>query len=517
MRLFKNKFIHLLAIGTLSLSIASCFGGGSGQESSSKTSKDPNTSLGSDVLVTDDVTIRFYGWGSTTEEAIYQELVEDFMELYPNIIVQYSCFSPDIYMNTLMSSASNLPDLFYMPDEDFMYWASNGALWDFKDYISQEEIESIWEEGLDRYYFDEDTYLVGYSEDASLYGLPKDLGPFTIAYNVNLMKNALEYANKNGISNLTYEEAKESYLNDEEPMTFDDFVELSKILKPYMDTRSGYVLSHYEVDAAIYSNNASYFNDDVTEQTMDQKQFVDTWQWLHDLAFEHKIMPDGASNSTTNGYQLFMSGNSIFSFVGPWDLAAIWGTTSTSDTIRFDIQLLPVPYGPGADGVYDTEDDGVSQAWVGSMGYVISGKRTSNMNQRLAALMLAKFLCFNEDAQRKFYRLGQQVPNLIDMATGEFLELEEIVNYKGENVKVNPSNLKVFLDIMDGVDLSKGDKIGGIARPTVHTYNTDWDLAFTTALDEVHFWTDKNVTGQDLINYFKGKMQDYLDEYSSYR
>lgn len=514
MRLFKNKFLQLLSVGILIVSVASCGGGG---KTSSNTTGNPNTSVDSDVLVTDNVTIRFYGWGSTTEEAIYRELVEDFMELYPNIVVQYSCFSPDIYMTTLMSSASNLPDLFYMPDEDFMYWAANGALWDFKDYISQAELDAIWSEGIDRYYFDEDTYLVGYSENASLYGLPKDLGPFTLGYNVNLMKNAVEYARNNGLTQLTYEQIVDKYLKDDEPMTFASFVELGALLKPYMDSKRGYVLSHYEVDAAIYSNNAAYFNDDVTTQLMDQKQFVDAWQWMHDLAFEYGLMPDGTSNSTTNGYQLFMSGNSIFSFVGPWDLAAIWGTTSTSDTVLFDVQLLSVPYGPGADGIYNTSDDGVSTTWIGSMGYVISGKKTSNMKQRLAALMLSKYLCYNEEAQRKFYKLGQQVPNLIDMATGEFLEYTEVVNYKGQTVKVNPSNLKVFLDVMDGVNLSKNDRIGGVARPTVYTFGTEWDLAFVTALDEIHFWTDKNVTGQDLINYFKGRMQEYLDEYADYR
>ena len=509
MKKFRTAILCVLSLAVCISAFAGC---GDRRADGAHDSIDGNVDDDGNIVVTDDVTIRFWGWGSTTEEAIYQEAIADFEALHDNITVQYSCYSSDTYMTTLQSSASNLPDLFYMPDEEFMYWAYNGVLWDFSDYVTAEERAAIWEEGLARYSYNEDTGYVGISEGAGLYGLPKDLGPFTFAYNEDLLSDALDYAREQGTMQLTLDEVKEEYLDASDPMTWEEFVTLGSILKPYCDKNSQYVLSHYEVDSAIYSNNASYYDETVTTQTMTDPQFVDAWQWMHDLAFKYGLMPHGSS--TTNGYQMFMAGNAVFSFVGPWDCAAIWGTTDASTAVRYTMRLLPVPYGPGADREYGTADDGVSTTWIGSMGYCISAN--SSTTQKAAALLLAKYLCSNENAQTKFYRLGQQVPNLIEMAETDYLAMKTVTNSRGEEVAVNPSNLEVFLDVMDGTDPANGDFVGGRERPTCNILHTDWDKDLSYTLDELGFWNNADVTGQNLVDSFKDNMQYYLDYHNSY-
>ena len=68
------------------------------------------------------------------------------------------------------------------------------------------------------------------------------------------------------------------------------------------------------------------------------------------------------------------------------------------------------------------------------MGYAISANNTTSALQRAAALQFVKWLCYDEDAQRTLYQLGQQTPNIIEMAQGEYLEMETVQSYMGTTV-----------------------------------------------------------------------------------
>ena len=43
-------------------------------------------------------------------------------------------------MTTLKNRANRLPELFYMPDYDFLEWAANGMLKDISSYVTEEEL-----------------------------------------------------------------------------------------------------------------------------------------------------------------------------------------------------------------------------------------------------------------------------------------------------------------------------------------------------------------------------------------
>ena len=72
--------------------------------------------------ITEKVTINFWGWGDVAEQENYQMLVNQFMqeEGNENITVLYRGMSSSTYMTTLRASARNLPEIFYMPDYDFL-------------------------------------------------------------------------------------------------------------------------------------------------------------------------------------------------------------------------------------------------------------------------------------------------------------------------------------------------------------------------------------------------------------
>lgn len=453
-----------------------------------QTGKLGDTEYEDDFDETQTYTITFHGWGSAEEQANYQELVNQFMVENPNIVVAYTAEASSTYMTTLSGMANNLPDVFYMPDEDFLMWADSGRLLNIRSGIAQEELDKVWPEATDKYYYNRDTYELGYSEDAGLYGLPKDLGPFTLVYNKTLLQ---QQAQKYGVS-----ESELSVISADEPMTWGEFRSLlTKLIKAEDVAKSIYGVSHYEIQAAVYSNNADFFTEDTTTSRITETAFTDAMQFIADLYLEDKVMPSPDDQSSNDGYTRFLSGSCIFSFMGPWDCTAFW------EQVNFDYDIIPVPYGPGPDRQYDTADDGNSVAWVGSMAYSISAKTQAPG----AALKLVEYLCMNEDAQRLAYSLGQQVPNLIDMANNEYVN-----NTQGvlTGAQLKPESRAVFVDTIDGYK-DENDKVSGRARATYYTYDSIWYDDFMAALEPL--WNGTK-TAEVLMKDYNATYQASLDD-----
>ncbi len=477
-----KKLFALLMAGMMSAGLVACGGDGSSDDTTSLDSGTP-------------ITITFYGWGDTEEEANYQQLVNQFMEENPNITVSYTCDVATTYMQTLQASANNLPDMFYMPDEDFMYWVTAGKLKDISSYVTDAELQKLWPHAVDEYYFNMDDFTLGKSEGAGLYGLPKDLGPFTLVYNKDLLDAKI--AEYNLDSNAIY-----SKLSATVPMTWTEFRTILKQVDPDGGADNVYGITHYEMDAAIYSNNASYFDDNAAVSKITDTRFTEALQFIADLHLVDNVMPSAQNQASTNGYQRFKSGGAIFSFMGPWDSASFWKTTSAN----FDI--LPVPYN-------GENPDAKSVAWVGSMGYCISAKANNAKTQ--ACMELAKYLCMDEEAQRDFYALGQQVPNIVDMAMNEYLTdsqgrlANNTVKINAQDVQMNtaskPASRSVWVDTIDGDD---SDNICGKTRPCYYTYNSDWEGAFTEYLTQQGFWTG-NKTAVEICAAYNATFQGTLD------
>ena len=428
------------------------------------------------------VTIEFVGWGDAAELANYQELVNLFMDENPDITVVYKGESASTYMTTLKNRANNLPDLFYMPDYDFLEWVANGTIKDISSYFAEEELSTLWPQAIDEYYFDPSTNRLGKSETAGLYGLPKDLGPFTLVYNKTLLDKQIA---KYGLNS----EEIYAMLDSTDPMTWNEFRTLLKQIDPDGGADNIYGISHYEIEAAVYSNNANFFNEDASEQRITDPRFYEAIQFIADLNLVDNVMPSAADQVSTNGYQRFKGQGCVFSFMGPWDCAEFW------KTVNFDFDILPVPYN-------GENPDAESTAWVGSMGYCVSAKASKAKTE--AAVKLAKFLCYNEGAQRKFYELGQQVPNIVDMANNEYLsEANEFLESK------NPPSRSVWVDTING--RSETDVVGGKVRARYYTYSSDWYDSFTEWLTTQKMW-DGNVTAEQACKSYAETLQAFLDE-----
>ncbi len=461
-----------------------------------------------EINIDEKVTIRWWTWGGRAAEIIFTNVAKTFSEeVDPNIKVVYTCHPSSSYLTKLTNSANNLPDLFFLPDTDFYRYAYTGVIWDFSKYITDEEISDVWEDAYERYLYNRETKLVGKSEGAGLYALPKDISTFTLCYNEDLLKKACRET-----EGITYEQIYSEYLNDKVAMTWEKFIELGHLIQPWCKKNSKQFLSHYELNPALFSNNADFLNDDGTESRIDEPQFADALDFMHSLAFEHSLMAGAAGSDTTKGYNSFVAQTSMFSFFGPWDCENFWGVTAENPHgMGFEVKLLPVPYGPGADKVYGTEDDGYSCGQIGSAGYCISAKDTTSNLQRAAALKFCKWLTTSEEAQRELYKKGTQLPNLKHMedeyvAYGE----KQITTYDGSKISATPSNLSVFLDVVNGT--SENDRIGGRAKTETRILTNEYKLDWASVVGETKFWSRRDAKGQELVDAFRSTLQSRIND-----
>ena len=133
----------------------------------------------------------FLGWGSVAEQRNFQYMINQFMKENPNVKVFYNAISDTTtYSQNLINRANNLPDVFYVPDWDYIKWADSGRLVDFEKYLDEEEINQMWQKSIDIFRYDEATKTVGTGD--KIYGLPKDLGPLALVYNKDLMVKLID-------------------------------------------------------------------------------------------------------------------------------------------------------------------------------------------------------------------------------------------------------------------------------------------------------------------------------------
>lgn len=455
----KNKISKFLLVAMMSTVLVGCGGGNDVVESFDLSEE-----------ITEDTTITFFGWGSKEEQDNFQALSNAFMAEEPHVKVVYSACDSSSYMNTLKNRANSLPDVFYMPDYDFMEWADSGKLLAIDDYITQDELDSMWAMSTQMYRYDSETYSLS---KGKLYGLPKDLGPYTLVYNKDLLKQCLE---KNG----KWVDEATSYPSGQDPMSWAQFN--SYLSNANTHGKDGvYPIGYYELMAAVYSNNADFWDPTIREERISSKNFIDAVQFIADLT-KNGLAPTANEQSEQNSFQRFVTGKCIFTFMGPWDMATFW------KDVNFDFDIIPVPYGP-AEGAKST-------AWVGSVAYCINAKS----QHKKAAVKFAKFLACSEKSSEMNYMLGQAVPNLKSWAENQFVRG---TGYTEAQAKA-PANRQLFVDIIKGTD-----KVQGKQRAKYFLYDATCYADLESSLEPVYTFQK---SAEDFLKAYAKIFQDGLDD-----
>ena len=442
--------------------------------------------------------ISFLGWGDAKEQEIYRRIINDFMAEHPNIHVSYDASSAGEYLTKLTGEIADLPDVFYLPDTEFLQWVDGGHLLNLLgengDGVDQEGLKNVWDNAVNEYYYNPKTFTLGKSEGAGMFALPKDQGPFTLAYNIDLVNQRI------AANHLENDEEVQALFS-HEPVTWTVFRSaMKKLLK---GSSNLYGIPYYELEHAVYSNNAEFFDEEVKTSKLTSTAFVDAVQFIGDLCTDGITPNTGLAGNGDGADMAFYNGTALMTFVGPWDFATIW------DLKNFHCDLLPVPYGPGPDREYGTADDGRSTAFIGSMGYCVAYK-TKARGTSGASLMLAEYLCMNEGAQRKFYAFGQCVPNLKDMAYNEYVpDSLGVLADEGHN---DPEHRNIFIEIVDGFK-DANDKIGGKPRVLYQTYFSTWRTNLEDTINQSGLYTGAQ-TAQQVLAAHEASFQASLDEMS---
>ena len=417
------------------------------------------------------VTISFYGWGSAEEQANFQELIDAFMEENEDIKVVYDASDSGSYMANLKNKGDSLPDVFYMPDYEFMQWADSGKLLALDEYMTQAELNSMWELSTEMYRYNRDDYKLG---EGDLYGLPKDLGPYPLVYNKTLLEAIIQ------------EKGLDIGLPDPNvPMTWEQFITYLQAITGTHNNKNIYGIGYYELMAAVYSNNADFFDSTVTKQTITDKNFIDAVQFVADLSIKYNVAPSADEQSSQNSFQRFLNQGCVFTFMGPWDCKQFWRDLS------FEFDIVPTPVGP-AEGAKST-------SWVGSVAYCVA----NNTKQKEASVRLAKYLACSEKSNIMNYQLGQAIPNIEEYAVNNYIEGEGL-----EGRQLVPNNRKLFVDIV-----RSNQYVQGKNRSRYYTYD---NTCLDNLEENLNVVYQGSKTAEELLKSYAAKYQEELDDSNAY-
>ncbi len=392
--------------------------------------------------------------GSAEERDVFGRAVKIFEEKY-GTQVNVIATAPDQYATKLQTAilGNRTPDVFYFDAGMGTAYMVNGVLLNLDRYVDATDlpVDDIWPAGLGLYRFDGNERRQG-----SLYGMPKDLGPFSYGYNKTL-----------------FDEMGVEYPDPDVSLTWDEFIERCTQLtgdragKGQVDTWGTSINIGAEIHAFAWSNGGDWLSEDLRSVTVDTPEFAEALQYLVDLREVHAVTPSINDTEGLDGYQRWLRGQIGFFPVAPWDLTLY-------RTLDFDFDLCPYPVGA----------TGEQATFVGSLGIGVSA-RTANPEM---AAELAMFLACDPDAQELIVGEGQTIPNTKTLASTWVTD-----------GSVEPQNKQEYLDIVEDYGRFVQDML---------TYTPEWLHAFHTNLQPV---MEGRRTAADYLAETQPVMQGFLD------
>jgi len=450
----KKSLVILLAV-LFALS-AILFTGCSKKEESIKSDATDKTEQKADSNKTSNdskpVNISFSGWGGPEEQAVFTELINRFMEKKTNVKVEYINTPSDQFMTKLQTAlaANQAPDSFYIPPDYVMRWACTGNILNLQPYLKNSDFfdeNNVWPRLLDRYRFDGKQMGKG-----DLYALPKDVGPFALAYNKDL-----------------FEEAGVTPPAPGEAWTFNEFLENAKKLTKGSGEDKQYAVADFNIESAIWSHGGDFIDESGTKILVDTPEFIEGLQFYVDLSLKYGVAPTVSETQSLGSVQRWLNGKVAMIGMGPWNQAQFWTAPFEWDLMRWPVK------NPGDPSV----------VWYGSMGFAVSPKT----EYKQESFDLIAFLAFDRESQKANYEMGQAVPNLIDMAKSDFLNYDKY-----------PKNKQEFIDIIEKY---------GRPAPAELTFENDWITEFWTTWDMAR---SGEMSVEEYCKYIQPKMQELLDK-----
>ncbi len=264
---------------------------------------------------TDDtpVTLRIANWssaGEALERAGTECFTDAFTNKYPNVSFKIDIL-PDYqnqFQNNMAIGSTNY-DVFLVPDCNFGAWASTGVMLDLTDRVQSSDvinIEDMYENVAERYMLNEENLTIG---SGKIYALPKDVGPYVMAYNKDLLMDLDSDTLKSG-STSEYMSIYEKY---EEHLTATDVFDMDVAIEMFREIKKAdptmYSVGNMQIEGMVWSNGGDFVDDSQTPavSTVNTPEVIEAYKTYVQMDDEG-LMPDGATLTTVDANTLFRQG-----------------------------------------------------------------------------------------------------------------------------------------------------------------------------------------------------------------
>lgn len=439
------------------------------------------------------------------EQAMYKEVISKFEE-ENNCTVDFQV-AGDQYWPELEASltANTAPDVFYLGIGDLKKRVWSDKVVALDELLDTSSLEKIWPEALNLYRYDLEKNILG---EGKIYALPKDFSAVSMAVNkaiIEKRRTEIEALVQSG--ELPF--FPEIDGNNNLPVyTFTEFATLCRTLTFEDDTLPDtagskqvygtHLWEDFTLQPFIWGAGGEYLSEDKTKVLYNTPEFIDGYEGFMKIV---EMGGSGLSTDETTGYLKFLAGRAAYFPCGTWDVGA-FQAIATDEAVNpnkewFDFDVAPWPI---SDKYKDLSIEERQDKWAGrvdSIGYAVSN---SSKNKELGA-KLAYTLSADEEVQRFISKAGGQLPNIVDMAKGEYLTDDSYF----------PESRVVFVRMLEG---QNGKRV-----PTTYTFNDLWHSeAFVSGVDSVWSYyekSDKGVTPMDVKTYISSVAdlaQQKLDE-----
>jgi multiple sugar transport system substrate-binding protein len=266
------------------------------------------------------VTIQYSIWGDPQEITNQTAIADAFHTANPSITVDVTVADWDEYWAKLQTGLAGgaAPDVFAMDGPLFPDYQSRDVLLDLKPYIDKEayDLTQLADQGVADFT----------TQDGGQYGLPRDLNVIALYYNKKM-----------------FDAAGVAYPDD----TWDwaKLVDVSKQLTKtggggkveqwgfYTETTD---MENYWL-SLVWQNGGDVLAPDGKSTVLDSAEAAGGIQFLQDLIWKHKVMPDPAVSAETG--DAFEQGKAAMTANGSW-------LVPTFEAATLDFGIAPLPAGP---------------------------------------------------------------------------------------------------------------------------------------------------------------------------
>src|SRR6476620_9614590 len=377
-----------------------------------------------------DATITYSIWGDPQEIKNQQAIVDAFHAASPKITVKVTVSDWEPYWDKLQTSLAggDAPDVFAMDGPLFPDFQTRDVLLDLKPFIDRD--------GYDLGKL-ADQAVTDFTTPDGQFGLPRDLNVVALYYNKAMFDAAgIPYPDDTWDWAKLTDVAKKLTLKDASGKT----------------TQWGFYTESTDMEnfwsEAVWQNGGDIISPDHKTSLVGSDQAAGGIQFLQDLIWKDKVMPDAAITDALG--DAFEQGQAAMESNGSWLVA-------THQAAGIDFGIAPLPKGSAGQATS-----------INPTGAVVY-KGTKNPD---AAWAFVKYLA-SPAAQTKIMDLKASMPANKEVLTGPFA-----TSFDGAQV------------LVDAIDYAK-------IKPSFKGYN-EWTTALQTELD-TNFFTDPNKTAKQAV------------------